>query len=80
MLRSISGRLRTHARKLGIIIGAIALMILAWANLLFHINADTNAKTIQEIRDQIEGRVKQDIGILKPATKDLTNRYLYSIN
>ncbi len=62
MFSSISSRLKTYGRKLIILVGAIALMILAWANLFFHVNTvNARAATIDGISDCLESKAGKDI-------------------
>lgn len=66
--------LKMYLGKLVIAVMAIAIAILAWTNLLFHVNIDANAATIQAISpviaiegigDKVEGKVEEDIGTVQ---------------
>ncbi|MGL4880701.1 MAG: CsbD family protein, partial [Waterburya sp.] len=69
--QTISDLLKMYASKLVIVLMAIAITILAWANIVFDINNNANAVTIQSsplavtaegISDQAEGTVEKNIG------------------
>lgn len=71
----MSSRFSTYARKVAILVSAIALMIFAWGNLFFHVNMNANAATLEGIGNQIEGKVQKDIGTKRSAVGDLTGNY-----
>lgn len=71
MLNSMSGRFAPYTRKLATIVSAIALMILAWGNLFFHININANAATLEGIGNQIEGKIQKNIGTKRRAMGDI---------
>lgn len=75
MFSSMSGKFKPYASKMAIIIGVIALMICAWANLFFQVNMSANAATMEGITNQAEGKVQKDIGAIKRATGDITGSY-----
>ena len=71
---TLPNMVKVYVRKLAIALVAIAIGILAWANLLFNINMDANAATITQLHpavtldgvtDQIEGKVEKDIGTVE---------------
>lgn len=62
---------KLYARKIAIIISAIALIIFAWANLLTDINSNAYAATLEGVGNQIEGKVQKDIGTKRRAVGDL---------
>lgn len=71
----MASRLRPYLGKLSIIIGAIALMIFAWANLLVNVNIDAHAATMQGVGNQVEGKVDKGVGTVKRAAGDATDNY-----
>ena len=76
MFSTVSSRFKTYAGKLGIIVGAIALMIFAWANLFFQVNTtNAHAATINGVSNQVEGKVEEGLGSARRATGDLTDNY-----
>lgn len=66
-------RFRAYSGKIAVIVGAIAFMILAWANLFFHANINANAATLDGVTDQVEGKVQKDIGTKRRAVGDLVD-------
>lgn len=71
---SLPNLFKMYFQKIAIAILAIALTFIAWANLLFDVNINANAATltdlhiaatVQGVSDQVEGKVKEDIGTVQ---------------
>lgn len=77
------GILKVYSEKLAFRLAAIAIALLAWANLLFHVNIDAHASTINNVSpviaiegvgDQIEGKVEKDIGTVQRKVGEVTGQ------
>lgn len=72
---ALTSQLKMHGKKLAIAVFTIALVVLAWSNLFFHINIDANAATLEGVGNQLEGKVQKDIGTKRRAVGDITDNY-----
>ena len=71
---SMPSLLKIWSKKLAIALVALALAIVAWGNLLFHLNINANAAiitptspivAIEGIGDKIEGKIEKDTGTVQ---------------
>ena len=69
MFSLIGNDRRNYIRKIAVMFAAIAIMVFAWTNLWF--NLDANAATLEGVGNQIEGKVQKDIGTKRRAVGDI---------
>ena len=62
---TVFGLYKAYSKKILVAFLAIALTFFAWANLIFQVNVNANAATVEGVKDQVEGKVKQDIGTVQ---------------
>lgn len=62
---------KTYLKQLSILLVTAALIVFAWANILFQADTCANAATLDGVTDQIEGKVQEGFGTVERNKGDL---------